>query len=256
MEAEWAKLVKQETHFLSKRLEKKDSKFHQLIETKVPAKLKASLDLAFAKAFGLIFQKGTGIIEKTYRKSELEKAYQINAFTEQVRQDKKSLQTFRKKAVGSGSQNQFLAGVAGIGMGAFGVGLPDIPVFTGILLKSIYEIALNYGFTYESEQEKRFILLLIQGAVSYGNDLLEIDQELNSYMEQGRFPVERDMEEETERTARCLSGELLYMKFLQGVPVVGAIGGAYDAVYIKQVTTYAELKYRRRFYLQKKSRLG
>lgn len=30
--------------------------------------------------------------------------------------------------------------------------------------------------------------------------------------------------------------------------VVGAVGGAYDAVYMKQVMTYMELKYRRRFY--------
>ena len=42
------------------------------------------------------------------------------------------------------------------------------------------------------------------------------------------------------------------MKFLQGIPVVGAVGGIYDAVYMKQVMEYAELKYRRRFYLRQK----
>ena len=41
--------------------------------------------------------------------------------------------------------------------------------------------------------------------------------------------------------------ELLYMKFLQGIPVVGAVGGAYDAVYMKRITEYAELKYRHRY---------
>ena len=41
------------------------------------------------------------------------------------------------------------------------------------------------------------------------------------------------------------------MKFLQGIPVVGAVGGAYDAVYLKRVAEYAELKYRRRFYQDK-----
>lgn len=34
-------------------------------------------------------------------------------------------------------------------------------------------------------------------------------------------------------------------------PVVGAVGGVYDAVYMKRVMTYAELKYRRRFYYNK-----
>ena len=37
------------------------------------------------------------------------------------------------------------------------------------------------------------------------------------------------------------------MKFLQGIPVVGALGGAYDAVYMRRVSKYAELKYRKRF---------
>ena len=39
----------------------------------------------------------------------------------------------------------------------------------------------------------------------------------------------------------------MYMKFLQGIPVVGAVGGAYDAVYMKRITEYAELKYRHRY---------
>ena len=38
------------------------------------------------------------------------------------------------------------------------------------------------------------------------------------------------------------------MKFLQGLPIVGALGGAYDAVYMKRINDYARLKYRRRFY--------
>lgn len=41
--------------------------------------------------------------------------------------------------------------------------------------------------------------------------------------------------------------QILYMKFLQGIPVVGAVGGAYDAVYMKRITEYAELKYRHRY---------
>jgi len=42
------------------------------------------------------------------------------------------------------------------------------------------------------------------------------------------------------------------MKFLQGVPVVGAVGGAYDVIYLKQITDYASLKYKRRFLTKKR----
>ena len=59
------------------------------------------------------------------------------------------------------------------------------------------------------------------------------------------------MEVRIESTSERMSTELLYMKFLQGIPVVGAVGGAYDAIYMKRVSKYAELKYRRRFYLNR-----
>ena len=43
-------------------------------------------------------------------------------------------------------------------MGFFGLGLPDIPLFLGVLLKSIYEVALSYGYTYDTQEEQIFIL--------------------------------------------------------------------------------------------------
>lgn len=35
--------------------------------------------------------------------------------------------------------------------------------------------------------------------------------------------------------------------FLQGIPIVGAVGGAYDPIYIDRITRYASMKYNRRF---------
>ena len=61
------------------------------------------------------------------------------------------------------------------------------------------------------------------------------------------LPEEYQDKEQIEQTAGALSKELLFMKFLQGIPVVGAVGGAYDAVYMKRITEYAELKYRLRY---------
>ncbi|MDY3305164.1 MAG: EcsC family protein, partial [Clostridia bacterium] len=62
----------------------------------------------------------------------------------------------------------------------------------------------------------------------------------------------RDTEALIRQAAGGLSKELLYMKFLQGIPIVGAVGGAYDAVYMKRVMEYTELKYRRRFFSKNK----
>ena len=252
LEKEWGKVVNQEQAFLQKRAEKTDSRLNQLLEKKIPANLQNTLNGAFGKAFRLVFEKGTGVIEKTYRKEEMKKAYQINEYAAKVRGNKKALTVFSKKATGAGAGNLLMSGAAGVGLGVLGIGLPDIALFTGLMLKGVYEIALNYGFDYEDEEEKKFILLLIRGALSYGTELKNINEELNFYMDYGAYAKARTMEAAISSAAGCLSKELLYMKFLQGIPVVGAVGGIYDAVYLKQVMEYAELKFRRRFYLRQK----
>ena len=153
LEKEWIKLQKQEQIYMQKRMEKKDSRLNQLLEKKVPQNLQKTLDTAFSKAFYLIFEKGTGVIEKTYKKEELEKTYKINEFAAQIRNNRKSLKAFSKKASGAGNLNMLISGVSGIGLGVLGIGIPDIVLFTGLMLKSVYEIALNFGFDYEKEEE-------------------------------------------------------------------------------------------------------
>lgn len=251
-EIEWEKLDKKEQKLLKDREQKKDSVLNQKLAEKVPAKLQGILDKAFAKAFGMIFEKGTGIIEKTYKKEEMQKTFKINEYANEVRQTKKSLKAFGKKAEGSGAVNLMVSGAAGIGMGIFGVGIPDIPVFTAMVLRSIYEIALSYGYEYETEGERRFILMLIQGAVSYGQDMLNVNRKIDEYIATAETPEDYEEKLQIEKTAAGLSKELLYMKFLQGIPIVGAVGGIYDAVYMKRITEYANLKYKKRFLMKKK----
>ena len=245
--AEWEKLIKQESKLIKEREEKKDSLLNQQLASKVPPKLQDTLNKAFAKAFGMVFEKGTDVIEKTHKKEDIEKTYKINQYTHEIRQNKKSLKAFSKNASKSGRTNMLVSGVAGIGMGIVGVGIPDIPVFTAMILKSIYEIALNYGYEYESVAERRFILLLIQGAVSYGPEMLTINHQIDDYMENVACLDTYDEKQQIEQTAAGLSKELLYMKFLQGIPVVGAVGGAYDVVYMKRIVEYAGMKYKKRF---------
>lgn len=246
-EKEWEALEKSEEKLLKSKEAKKDSRLNQFLEEKVPEKLQSTLNTAFAKAFSLIFEKGTGVIEKTFQKEKLEQEFKIDKFTAEVRQNRKSLKKFSKKASAVGNKNLFISGVAGIGMGIVGVGIPDIPVFTSLMLKNVYEIALRYGFHYDTIQERYFILKLIEAAVSHGSELESLNQELDSFIEEEKLPEGYRTNEQIKRTAASLSKELLYMKFLQGTPVVGVVGGMYDAVYMKRITDYAKLKYKRRF---------
>lgn len=252
LEAELAKVYKQEQRFLEKRRDKKDSFLNQKLEEKVPEGMQDKLDAAFAKAFGLVFKKGTGVIEMTYNRTGKETDYMAKEMASEMKKDRKTLKAFSKEAGKTGVKNLAVSGAAGIGMGLVGVGLPDIPVFTGMILKQVYETALNYGFEYDSDEERYFIMMLIQGAVSYGDTLEAIDNQINNYIMTENVPDYVDMDKLIKQTAGYLSKELLYMKFLQGIPVVGAVGGAYDAVYMKRIAEYSEMKYRRRFYEKKR----
>ena len=109
LEKEWQILNKKEEKYLEKRAQKKDSKLNTLLAEKVPAKMQSTLDAAFEKAFSAIFEKGTGIIEKTYQKEKREKNYVINNFADEVEQSRRSLRKFSKEAQTAGNQNLLIS---------------------------------------------------------------------------------------------------------------------------------------------------
>jgi len=244
---EWNYVLRQEHDFLRKGRLKKDSALNRFLSGKVPEGLQNTLDTAFAKAFEMIFQKGTAFIEKTYDKEGIETQYKINEYSASLRNDRNSLHLFSRKAASSGNKNLLFSGVEGIGLGVLGIGLPDIPLFTAMLLKSVYEVALHFGYSYDTEEEKYFILKIIQGALAHGRELDHYNSQLNDFIDDGLLPESYDETAQIRAAAETMSSELLYMKFLQGVPVVGAVGGAYDVIYMQKVQKYARIKYHRRF---------
>lgn len=251
---EWYALSQREQKFLNKKKDKKESAFNKFLAEKIPGKLQNTLDTAFEKAFALVFEKGTEIIEKTYKKETMQKDFKVNVYADKIHGTRKTIRRFSKNADILSSINLAVSGISGVGMGLAGVGIPDIPIFTGMILKCIYEIALNYGFDYNSEEEKYFILLIIEGAVSYGEHLKQTDMKIEAFMRSPKLPENYDFNQQISETSRILSKELLYMKFLQGIMIVGAIGGAYDVIYMKQISEYARIKYQKRFLLNYRSK--
>ncbi len=246
-EKELKQLIAKENRFLAGRKNRKESAINRFLADKVPAKLSDNINVAFSKAFSVIFDKGTSVIELTYKKDELEKDFQVDLYSARIRGTSKSLKKLSNKADIAGGVNLAVSGVSGIGMGLLGMGLPDIPVFTAMILRCIYEIAIRYGFSYESEEEKYFILLLIEGSVSYGSQLEEINRKIDEFMINPVLPVGYNRSEQILNASSVLSTELLYMKFLQGVPIVGAVGGAYDVIYMNSISKYSRMKYKKRF---------
>lgn len=245
-EREWKKLKKSEKAFLERNCTVQPARWQEKIEQHVPEKLNDTLKAGFCKAFRLIFDKGTGIIETTYNRKKKEENYKINEYTARVKSNRRSLRAFERQAKGSKGVNMAVSTVEGIGMGVIGMGIPDIPVFIGVVLKGIYEIALSYGFSYDTQEEQIFILKLIETSLSHGTDLLAENAELDTWIREP-FSFEVSRKEQIQKTADVLAEEMLYLKFIQGIPLVGVAGGLFDVVYQKKITDFAELKYHKRF---------
>ena len=67
------------------------------------------------------------------------------------------------------------------------------------------------------------------------------------------WEVSCSVEEEIAAACRALAGRLLTAKFVQGIPLVGAVGGAVNLTLYRRVSYYGALKYRKRF-LEKRVR--
>ena len=57
--------------------------------------------------------------------------------------------------------------------------------------------------------------------------------------------------DEIKFTARILSDALLVEKFVQGLPVVGAVGGIVNFNIYRRIAALAEVKYKKRYLLHK-----
>ena len=250
IEKEWNDLIKKENKFLHSRAGAKAPIINEKLDSKLPPKLRETLNLAFNKAFEIIFEKGSPLIEKTFNKEKYELDFKVNDYAYGLKSDKKRLKKFGGRAKAAKAVNMAVSCASGIGLGVAGVGIPDIPIFTAAIFKSVYETALSFGYDYNRPEERMFILRLIEVAMKQGYDFAENNKELNEIID-GGLSVEGDFEEQKQRTAQSMTDAMIYMKFLQGMFIIGAVGGAWDMVYMNRITNYAILKYKRRFLVKK-----
>ncbi len=227
------------------------SQWKTSIEKKIPAKISQSIEKAFLKGFKIVFDKGNTVIEKSYNKESILDDYEVKNFSVHIKKGRKELKHIRRSAKRSDIKNVLATTAEGIGLGILGIGLPDIVLFTGFILKGIYETALHYGIDYEKPYEKYLILRMMEGALAKGDSWTEINNDVNNLLEsapQGDW--EEAAAEQMEKTAKCFAMDMLVLKFIQGLPVVGIIGGVTNPVYYKKIMDYVSLKYYRRYILK------
>lgn len=252
-EKEWKILLKKEAKYKAKRKNGPTSVLLMKLDRIIPKKLRNTLQQAFFKAFKVIFEKGSRLIEKTYNKKRKEAEFKVNTYASELILDQRAARKFIKKAKSSRATNIIISFFEGIFLGIFGMAIPDIALFMAVVLKSVYEIALSYGYDYHDADERILILKIIEVAMTDDDEFETKDQEVNDAIDfiakngdvcEG-FNITID--EQIKYTAESLSKEMLYTKFIQQWMIVGLIGGIFDPAYVNRISVYAELKYRRRF---------
>lgn len=259
LEKEWKKLLQKEEKMLCMAEHKKETKLDEKIkvvtgkiEEKIPEKLSKTLDTAFYKAFFLIFEKGTSVIEKTFKGEELQLEFAVNDFRVDKKPTKGSLRKLEKVGKKSQRMNAAVTTVEGIGLGLLGVGIPDIPVFLGMLLKGMYETASSYGFDYNKKEEQILILRMIAASLAEGAEKRTANQRVEEWLGFADVAEVLTFEEEVKRASGALSDAMLMAKFFQGLPIIGAAGGMSNPIVYQKVLRYAALKYKKRYLAEKR----
>lgn len=227
------------------------------VSDNIPEKLKENLELAFYKGFKMVFEKGTGIIEKSFDKEKVNIEHEVYNYLIDKNQNVKNLRVLNKKTKGKINKNMAITMAEGTGLGILGIGLPDIPIFIGVILKGIYETAVSYGFEYKSDVEKYYILKVIESSMSTGKKRVELDIEITrigNLIDREEIP-EFDLEKQIQITSGMLSEGVLTAKFIQGLAIIGAVGGVVNVIVYKKISDYAYIKYQKRYLIKKKTKI-
>lgn len=226
-------------------------KWKKQLEAKIPEKVLVNLQNVFRKAFEIIFDKGTGIIEKTYKKEEIQKDFLVRDYAIDLELNRKDLVMLNASSELSSLVSLAVSTAEGVGLGMLGIGLPDIVLFVSLILRGCYETALRYGFSYDTPEERYFILAVLEGSM-LKNEMWDTCNDLvNGMMVSLPVPTEEEMKEQVRHTSDAFALELLLAKFIQGLPVVGVVGGLVNPLYYRRVLNYVKLKYRKRYLLTK-----
>lgn len=250
-------IKKQEQNFLNQKenafIKSNFSPVITTIQTKIPVKLQAALDTAFYMGFQFVFEKGHGLVEKTYNKDKINADYDLHNYAIDKYMSRKHIKNLDKQSRQSKMMNESIAAIEGGILGLLGIGIPDIPLFLGLIVRTINEIALSYGYHYATDAEKAYILYLICGAMTkeetrteYNRMVDHLGKDIDTNADTGIY-LDAIMKE----TSDLLSNTLLTAKFIQGLPIVGVIGGVINPFIINKIGKYARIKYKKRYLLHK-----
>lgn len=251
IEKELDHIARREARLTKQAQQYQTARWKENLEQKIPPRVHTNLQTAFCKAFELIFEKGMGLIEKTYSRSEMELDFQVHDYAVGLKGGKKELRGLKTDIRRGNLVNMAVSAVEGVGLGALGIGLPDIALFLSVILKGTYETAVRYGFSYDTPREKLFILKMLEASMARGEQWAACNAEVDSFFVPDGIWMETKFQEQVRKTADAFALDMLLAKFVQGIPVAGILGGISNPIYYRRILDYVQLKYQKRYLLQK-----
>lgn len=239
-----------------------EPQWKETLEKKIPSRTLQTLEQVFGKAFLIIFDKGTPLLEKSYNIESIGEDFEVNDYAARVKGRRKELRKIKQTVQKSGMRDMAITTAEGIGLGIFGIGLPDIVMFVGILLRGIYESALHYGIDYHAPTERILILKMMEAALAKGEEWKQLNKNIDvllqstvSYTEDGKIFLgisydSAEFDGQIKRTANSFAMDMLLLKFVQGIPIIGVLGGMSNPIYYHKIMKYVKLKYQKRYLMK------
>ncbi len=237
-------------HFLKTYTKKKIAPLQERISEKIPAQLENTLVQAFSGAFKLIYRNGLPWIEKTFSALEMNETYQKRCEKLDATMGKKNFKDYKRQL-----KDASMVMGEGIGLGALGISLPDIPVYIGFLLRTCMISAKSHGIDISSEKERYMMLQLIALSVAPKENrqdrqslLRELSKNIDDYND-----VFYDLESAIRDASAQLAQSMLLSRFVMGVPLIGTIGGLYHSNMILRLQQFSDIYYERRLLYKKRT---
>ena len=97
------------------------------------------------------------------------------------------------------------------------------------------------------------ILKMMEASLSRGEERAHMNHEVDAMCVTLPSAEEAKnlLQEQIDRTAKAFAVDMLLLKFIQGLPLVGVLGGAANPVYYRRIMKYVQLKYRKRYLIKK-----
>lgn len=245
----WTQLCRSQQLARRAAMKRAERDYMDALKRKIPEKAREKLEWAFCKAFGAVFEYGDGVLDKTYAREKEGRRFIARDLGFVMDGDSAALRKFADSGSTSDGINMLLTTVEGVGLGALGIGMPDIVLFVAMLLRGVREAAAQFGREADSENEKMLTLCMLEAAMLSGEDWVEKDNAVEHMLAcpEAYPPTPERAEEQLQRTAAAFATDLLVLKFIQGLPIVGLVGGLSNPVYYRKVMSYVRLKYERAY---------